>query len=100
MKRAVSTSFIFLMICALFLTLVGVLISEGMLKLLQTPPEIIGEASKYLRIYFSGLSFMFIYNTISAMLRGLGDSKTPLYFLIMASLLNVVLDIAFVAVFI
>jgi putative MATE family efflux protein len=99
MKRAVSTSFIFLMICAVILTLVGVLISEGMLKLLQTPPEIIGEASKYLRIYFSGLSFMFIYNTISAMLRGLGDSKTPLYFLIMASLLNVVLDIAFVAVF-
>jgi putative MATE family efflux protein len=64
--------------------------------LLKTPPEIIDDASIYLKIIFAGLLFMFLYNTIAAFLRALGDSRTPLYFLIISSLLNMGLDLLFV----
>jgi len=67
--------------------------------LLRVPAEVMPEASTYLRIIFSGLLAMFGYNAISAILRGLGDSRTPLYLLIVASLVNVVLDLLFVVVF-
>jgi len=98
-KHAVSTTFMFLLICAVVITIAGLLASRGLLKLLQTPEEIINDAATYLKIIFSGIIFMFVYNTISAILRGLGDSKTPLYFLIIASLLNIGLDILFVTAF-
>lgn len=96
MRRAISTSFIFLIICAISLTLLGLLISRNLLLLLKTPPEVIDEATVYLKIIFSGLMFMFLYNTIAAFLRALGDSRTPLYFLIVSSLLNMGLDLLFV----
>jgi putative MATE family efflux protein len=98
-KRAVSTTYIFLLICAVVITFVGLLTSHGLLKLLQTPDEVINDSVIYLKIIFTGMVFMFIYNTLSAILRALGDSKTPLYFLIIASLLNIGLDILFVTVF-
>lgn len=96
MRRALSTAFIFLLICALSLTLIGILAARSLLLLLKTPPEIIGDASIYLKIIFAGLLFMFLYNTIAAFLRALGDSRTPLYFLIISSLLNMGLDLLFV----
>ena len=79
-KRAVSTTYIFLLICAVVITFVGLLTSHGLLKLLQTPDEVINDSVIYLKIIFTGMVFMFIYNTLSAILRALGDSKTPLYF--------------------
>ncbi|NSW90695.1 MAG: MATE family efflux transporter [Firmicutes bacterium] len=99
LKRAVSTAYIFLLISGAIITLMGLLSSRGLLILLQTPKEIFNDAAAYLNIFFSGLIFTFVYNAISAILRGLGDSKTPLYFLITSSLLNVGLDVLFVAVF-
>ena len=96
MRRALSTAFIFLLICALSLTLIGILAARSLLLLLKTPPEIIDDASIYLKIIFAGLLFMFLYNTIAAFLRALGDSRTPLYFLIISSLLNMGLDLLFV----
>lgn len=96
MRRAISTSFIFLILCALVISLLGLLLSRKMLMLLQTPPEVIGEATVYLQILFAGLLFMFVYNSIAAFLRALGDSRTPLYFLIISSLLNIALDLLFV----
>lgn len=66
------------------------------LKLLQTPENIFPDAYTYLRINAIGLMFVSIYNYISSMLRALGDSKTPLYFLIFSCILNTILDIAFV----
>jgi putative MATE family efflux protein len=63
------------------------------------PPEILPQARLYLNILFAGLILMFGYNSLAAILRGLGDSKTPLYFLIVATLSNVALDLLFVLVF-
>lgn len=96
MRRAISTAFIFLLICAVSLTVIGLLTAHSLLLFLKTPPEVIDDACTYLRIIFAGLLFMFVYNTIAAFLRALGDSQTPLYFLIISSLLNIVLDLLFV----
>ncbi len=98
-KRAVSTTYISLLAAALIMSLIGVLISRPLLTLLRTPAEIINDSAAYLKIVFGGLTFMFLYNTLSAILRGLGDSKTPLYFLIISSLINIGLDVLFVAVY-
>ncbi len=96
MRRAVSTTLIFLSICALSLTVIGLLVSRKLLMLLQTPPEILEEATVYLHITFAGLLFMFLYNIVASFMRALGDSRTPLYFLIISSLLNIGLDLLFV----
>lgn len=96
-RRAASTALIFQTVCGLLLSVVGFLLSRPLLSLLRTPPEIINDSVAYMRIYFSGLIFMFTYNTLSGILRALGDSKTPLYFLAIAAVTNTVLDVFFVA---
>ncbi|MEG1649754.1 MAG: MATE family efflux transporter, partial [Rikenellaceae bacterium] len=63
------------------------------------PPEIIPQAATYLNIYMIGLIFLFLFNSLSAILRGVGDSKTPLIFLAVSAVLNVALDLLFVVVF-
>ena len=73
-------------------------ISHPLLELLQVPENIIGDAKGYLRIIFLGLIFTFIYNFFSNTLRALGDSKVPLYFLMISALLNVIGDLFFVVV--
>jgi len=77
----------------------GLLFSESILRMLSTPEEIIPQAKIYLDITFVGIFFLFGYNSISAILRGLGDSKTPLYFLMISTVLNAVLALLFVMVF-
>ena len=72
--------------------------SYPLLRLLQVPEDIIHSAVMYLRIVFVGLIFTFIYNFFSNTLRALGDSKVPLYFLIISAFLNIVLDLFFVVV--
>jgi putative MATE family efflux protein len=81
------------------MSIIGVLSTDAILTLLRVPADVFPDASAYLRIIFAGLLAMFGYNAISAVLRGLGDSKTPLYLLIAASLLNIVLDLVFVVGF-
>lgn len=70
-----------------------------LLKLLQTPEDIFHDALVYIRLMSIGLFFVSIYNYVSSMMRALGDSKTPLYFLIFSCIINVILDILFVYVF-
>ena len=84
---------------ALLSTVVGVIFGEEILKLLKTPKDIMVEAEKYLYIMFIGMIPLFGYNGLSAVMKGVGDSKTPLYLLIIASILNVILDLLFVVVF-
>jgi len=96
MRRAISTAFIFLILCAIGLTVLGLFTARNLLLLLKTPPEVIDGATVYLQIIFAGLLFMFLYNTVASILRALGDSRTPLYFLIVSSLLNIGLDLLFV----
>src|SRR5690606_22695081 len=84
---------------AIVVTIIGLTSSGALLRLLKTPDEIFPLALTYLRIIFTGIIVMFGFNTISAILRGLGDSKTPLYFLIISTLINIVLDLVFILAF-
>ena len=98
-KKVIANSIYILSGSALVFGVVGVLLARQLLLLLSTPTNIIGDATIYLQITSAGIIAVAAYNGISSILRALGDSKTPLYFLIVASLLNVVLDLAFVVWF-
>lgn len=97
-RRAVHTSMALALVGGVLMTVVGIAVSPAILRLIGTPPEIMGYAVTYIQIFFSGNLFMFVYNIGSAVLRAMGDSKRPLYFLIACCLTNVVLDVVLVAV--
>ncbi len=94
-KCIVNTGLIMLIVPILFGT-VGYACAPSLLRLLNTPAEILQNASVYLRILSVGLLFVSLYNYAASMLRALGDSRSPLYFLILSTILNVFLDIIFV----
>jgi putative MATE family efflux protein len=98
-KRAIDTMYIYSVVAGAIATAAGLVFAGPLLRLLGTPEEIMPQAILYLRIYFSGIIIFFGYNGTSAVLRGLGDSKTPLYFLIIATVANIILVLLFVAVF-
>lgn len=98
MKTAVSTAFLTFLGISVFLGAVGIVINRPLLVLLKTPSDALDMALVYLRIYFLGLPFLFMYNVISSMFNALGKSRIPLVFLIFSSVLNVALDFLFVAV--
>jgi putative MATE family efflux protein len=95
-KRAIDTIFIVMGISAVIMTVVGVTLSEEIFRLIRLPEELIQPANAYFTIYVSGLIVFFGYNSVAAVLRGLGDSVTPLYFLILATILNIGLDLLFI----
>lgn len=99
MKTAVSTAFLTFLGISVFLGAVGIVINRPLLVLLKTPADALDMALVYLRIYFLGLPFLFMYNVISSMFNAMGKSRIPLAFLIFSSILNVALDFLFVAVF-
>lgn len=99
MKTAVYTTLLASLALSLVLTVLGLVFSPLMLKALQTPENIFGDADVYLRIYIGGFLFLFLYNVVTGVFTSLGDSKTPLYFLIGSSLSNILLDWVFVALF-
>lgn len=99
MKTAVSTTLIASLVLSVGLTLFGLLFSRPMLKLIRTPENIFVDSDIYLKIYIGGFVFLFLYNVVTGIFTSLGDSKTPLYFLIGSSLSNILLDWVFVAVF-
>ncbi len=94
-KGIVNTGIIMLIVPAVFGT-IGFISSEFLLKVLKTPESILYDSSSYIRYMCVGLMFVSLYNYITSMLRALGDSKSPLYFLILAALINVGLDVLFV----
>ena len=83
----------------IFLSIVGIALAPAMLRMMNTPSEIVADSTLYLRVYFSGLLFTFVYNIGSSILRAIGDSRTPLYILIACCIVNIVLDLIFVVVF-
>lgn len=99
LKRAISTFLFVLVGISVVISLAGLLLTRPLLTLLRTPKEIMPDATAYMLVTFAGTIFLFGYNAVSGVLRGLGDSKTPLYFLILSSLLNIYLDVLFVAKF-
>lgn len=98
-EEAVQTSLMLLLILCVAFTVAGVAMVPFMLRLMATPSDVFGEASQYLGIYFAGVAGLMIYNWGSGVLRAIGDSRRPLYFLIFSAGLNTVLDLLFVAVF-
>lgn len=96
MKTTISTALISQFFLSLAITIVGELIAPFILRLLKTPENIMPDSLIYLRIYFGGAVFLFMYNTLNGIFNALGDSKTPLYYLIISTLTNIVLDLVFV----
>ena len=99
MKTAVYTVFIASLVLSAALTIIGLIISEPLMQLIKTPDDIFHDSALYLQIYIGGFIFLFIYNICTGVFQSLGDSKTPLYFLIGSSIGNIILDLIFVAVF-
>lgn len=99
MKTAVSTTLLASLALSVVLTVFGLLLSGGMLGVINTPENIFKDADVYLKIYIGGFVFLFLYNVVTGIFTSLGDSKTPLYFLIGSSLSNIALDWVFVAIF-
>lgn len=97
MKTAISTALLSILGFSIFLSLLGMAINKGILRLMGTPDNIFAEASDYLQIYFYGFVFLFLYNAFSAIFNALGDSTKPLLFLMFSSILNIGLDLYFVA---
>lgn len=95
-KTTIYTSLIFTLICSIVISLLGVLISSFSLKLIDTPENIYKDSLVYLKMYCAGLVFTFLYNVVTFIFQSLGNSKTPLYFLIFSTILNIILDILFV----
>lgn len=98
MKVAISTSLIASASLSVLLTIVGILCSSSMMLMVQTPQNIFADGNLYLQIYIGGFLFLYLYNVATGIFNSLGDSKTPLYFLIGSSLGNIFLDMLFVAV--
>lgn len=96
LRSAVQTTMSLTLMMCVVLTVLGVLLTPYMLRLMDTPDDVFVEAVEYLRIYFMGVSGLLLYNMGAGILRAVGDSTHPLYFLIFSALTNTVLDILFV----
>lgn len=96
---ASHTALLFAFFGGLLLSILGIFLSPFCLRLLQVPDDIFQESLIYVRIYFGGMTASMVYNMSAGIFRAVGDSKTPFYFLIIANIANVLLDILFIAVF-
>ncbi len=99
MRAAVNTAVITLITLSLVLTVAGQIACPALMAFINTPDDIFDLTMVYLRIYIAGLLFLFLYNTATAIFNGLGDSRTPLYFLAFSTTFNVILDVLFVTTF-
>jgi len=99
MRQYVANARVLCVGFSLVITIVTVVFCRPFLLLMQTPPDIIDRAIVYIRIIFWGIPLTILYNMLSGILRALGDSKTPVFFLVLSSLMNIVLDLLFILVF-
>ena len=99
MSETVHTSITLALISGILMAFVGLIFSKGALELMGTPEDVIGLSTLYMRIYFMGMPFFMLYNYGAAILRAVGDTKRPLYFLIIAGVINAGLNMVLVIVF-
>ena len=99
LERQISTTLWAGLVFAICFAAASILFAPEILTILQTPPEAMQLGVEYLRIIFAGLIFTFLYNFYASTLRALGDSKSPLYFLVISAILNILGDLAFVMLF-
>ena len=99
LKSMVQTAIATAAISGVILTFLGIFVSRPALGLMGTPEDVIAHSVLYMRIYFAGMPFMMVYNFGSAVLRAVGDTKRPLYYLLIAGVVNVILNLIFVIAF-
>lgn len=99
MQEAIQTNVAFGLLCGLILTVIGVALSPTILRWMGTPQDVFPQSVSYFRFYFAGAIFTVMYNIFVGILHAVGDSKHPLYYLMVSSAVNVVLDLIFVGVF-
>lgn len=95
-KKATATSIYLSAIATVVLTIICVVLAKPVLQLMNTPADILEDATSYVTIFFGGLVSIIVYNLLASLLRAFGDSKTPLYFLILASITNIILDLVLI----
>lgn len=96
LQKALHSAYAFSTVGGIIFGVLGVILASPLLRLMNTPEELMAQSTLYVRVYFAGLIFIFIYNMGSAVLRAIGDSKRPLYFLMICSVINIVLDLVLV----
>lgn len=97
-KKTIHTSILVAIICGVFLAILGQFIAKPVLTLMSTPEEILDLTATYFRIYFGGMPFIMLYNFVSAIYRSKGDTRTPLLVLLVAGIINILLNLFFVIV--
>ena len=98
-EQAIHTNLLFGIVASILMTLIGVLFAPQILRLMQVPENVLPQSMLYFRIYFAGSVTIVMYNVFMSIMRALGDSLHPLYYLAVSSVANIVLDLLFVAVF-
>lgn len=98
-RKSVGTSIWISLVFTIFLTVVSVMFTRPVLEMMNTPAEILDDAYSYLIVINWGVGAAVLFNLLANLLRALGDSRTPLLFLVVASILNIVLDLLFILVF-
>lgn len=96
LNHSLHTAFAFSIVGSVLITILGMATAPWLLRVMKTPPELMADSILYLRIYFAGILFVFIYNIGSSILRAVGDSRRPLYYLIVCCVINIALDIVLV----
>ena len=99
LKSGIATSFIFIGICSLIITLLANIFINNIIALMNVPAEVVMQNREYFKIIFYSIFFSFLYNWASGLLRALGNSKVPFYFLIFSIILNIILDLIFIIFF-
>ena len=99
LHRAIHTTVLLTFLLGAVFTIVGILMVPFMISFMRTPADVVQESTQYLRIYFAGVSALMVYNMGSGILRAVGDSRRPLYFLCISSVLNIIFDLLFVVGF-
>ena len=98
-RQTVHTAIAMTLVLGVIFTVVGILITPFMLTFMKTPAEVFPESRAYLTIYFSGVLGLMVYNIGAGILRAVGDSRRPFYFLVVSAVMNIVLDLVFVLAF-
>ena len=96
LKKAVASNIVLTLISTVIITVIALIVKTPLLKMMNTPDNIFGDANTYITIIFAGIITQALYNMAAGILRSLGDSKTPLYFLIVSSVINIILDLVFI----
>lgn len=95
-QKAFSTFFIFMLVAGIMLSIAGIVFAESIFRITNTPPEVIPQAVSYFKIYIGGTFLFVTFNSVISILRGIGESARPMVFILIATLLNVALDLLFI----